>query len=268
MRGLIAVSLIGLVVVAGCGSKGKSLSVSSGTTPQSSAPTIPDTNVKGSPGTAKFVSQPYHPNLKAANFTSQITNKWFPLIPGRTWTYIGRRDGVPNKHVLTVTNQTKTILGVPNVVVQDVVTNNADGSLIEKTTDWYSQDTAGDIWYFGENTAEYTNGVVSSTAGTWEAGVDNAQPGIVIKGTPQVGQIYRQEYRPGVAEDIAKVISTNSSISVPLGQYNNVVETLDTDPLDPAKLEHKWYAAGVGFVHAVRKSGGHSEQVNLVRMTG
>jgi hypothetical protein len=170
--------------------------------------------------------------------------------------------------VLTVTNQTRTILGVPNVVVQDVVTNNANGSLIEKTTDWYSQDRAGNIWYFGENTAEYTNGTVSSTAGTWEAGVDNALPGIVIHAQPAVGQIYRQEYRPGVAEDIAKVLGTTGSITVPAGHYTNIAETLDTDPLDPAKIEHKWYARGVGFVRAVRKSGGHVEQVSLVRMTG
>jgi hypothetical protein len=261
----VASLLIGAIAVAGCGSSGKSLSSAA---TQASTSTIPDTNVKGFPGEAKFASQPYHPQLNPADFTSHITNRYFPLIPGRTWTYTGRRDGVPNKHILTVTNQTKTILGIPQVVVQDVVTNTADGSLIEKTTDWYSQDKAGNIWYFGENTAEYTNNVVSSTAGTWEAGVDNALPGIVIHGQPQTGQLYHQEFRPGVAEDIAKVIGTNGTITVPLGHYTHVVETLDLDPLDPAKLEHKWYVAGIGFVHAVRKSGGHVEQVNLVRMTG
>jgi hypothetical protein len=110
--------------------------------------------------------------------------------------------------------------------------------------------------------------VVSSTAGTWEAGVDNAQAGIVIHGNPQQGQIYRQEYRPGVAEDIAKVLTLHGTITVPAGHYTNIVETIDTDPLDPAKIEHKWYEAGVGFVHAVRKSGGHVEQVNLVSVKG
>jgi hypothetical protein len=268
-RLLLAPILIGVVAFAGCGSSGKSLNASNGTATQTSTPTVPDTNVKGSAASSKLAAQPYHPQLNPSGFTSHITNQYFPLIPGRQWTYTGRRDGVPNKHVLTVTNQTKTILGVPNVVVQDVVTNTADGSLIEKTTDWYSQDRAGSIWYFGENTAEYTNNVVTSTAGTWEAGVDNALPGIVIHGTPQQGQIYRQEYRPGVAEDIAKVLTLHGSIAVPFGHYNNnVVETLDTDPLDPAKLEHKWYVKGIGFVHAVRKSGGHVEQVNLVKMTG
>ena len=33
-----------------------------------------------------------------------------------------------------------------------------------------------------------------STGGSWEAGVDSAKPGIIMKGNPQVGDAYRQEY--------------------------------------------------------------------------
>ena len=154
-------------------------------------------------------------------------------------------------------------MGVRCVVVQDVVTQHQ--SLVEKTTDWYAQDKAGNVWYFGEDTAEYQNGVVTSTSGTWEAGVDMAQPGIVMPARPKVGATYRQEYRPGVALDMATILSVNSTAKVPAGTFHHVVETLDKNPLDPSKIEHKWYAAGAGFVKAVLHGGGHVETTLQVR---
>ena len=248
-------------VVAGCGSSGTSLSTanSSGSTPPTSAGSTPPPDTSGVPVN-------YHPHIDPTQFTTQVTNRYFPLKPGRTLVYTGIRDGAPTKHVFAVTHQTKRVLGVDCLVISDVVTQN--GSLVEKTTDWYAQDSQGNVWYFGENTAEYANGVVTSTAGTWEAGVDHAQPGIVMPAKPVVGKAYRQEYRPGQALDIARIVSLNATAKVPAGTYTHLVVTDDINPLDPSKREHKWYAAGIGFVRAVLHGGGHTETTQLAKISG
>jgi hypothetical protein len=156
-------------------------------------------------------------------------------------------------------------MGVRCVIVRDVVTSN--GALVEKTTDWYAQAANGDVWYFGEATAEYTDGAVSSTQGSWEAGVDNAQPGIVMKGAPQVGDSYRQEYRPGEAEDTARVLRVEASIQVPGGTFHDVLVTEDSDPLNPDKIDEKAYAPGVGLVSTKRDRAGHHEDSSYVKTT-
>ncbi len=246
----ISIPIVATVAAAlvGCGSSGSSSSSSS------TALKIPKQKVK--------VAN-YHPNINPADFHTPVTNPYLPFIPGTTHQYKGTRDGVPTSTSVKVTNGSKTILGVKTVVVSDIVTQSH--SLVEKTTDWYAQDKAGNVWYFGEDTAEYANGTVTSTAGTWEAGVDNAQPGIVMKANPTPGPAYREEYRPGQAEDMAKVLTNTATITIPKGTFHNLVETFNTDPLDPSKLEHKWYAKGIGPVKAIRHSGGHNEISELVK---
>ena len=208
----------------------------------------------------------YDPKIDPAQFSSKVTNPYTPWKPGARWVYTGTKDGQPERVEVTVKKQTKTIVGVRCVVVSDIVTTNS--TLAEKTTDWYAQDKAGNVWYFGEDTAEYQNGVVTSTQGTWEAGVDNAKPGIVMKAHPKPGQLYRQEYRPGIAEDKARVLTVTATQKVPAGTYNNVVETRDINPLDPSKIENKWFAKGVGSIRVLRIRSSHQEQTKLVRKMG
>jgi hypothetical protein len=205
----------------------------------------------------------YHPKIDPAKFTTRITNPYMPLRVGTTHHYSGVRDGAPTQHVMTVTRQTRTVMGVKCVVVTDNVTQNQ--SLVEKTTDWYAQDAAGNVWYFGENTAEYQNGVVTTTAGTWEAGVDKALPGIVMPAVPTVGKTFQQEYRPGVALDKATVVALNGVARTPGGSFTHLVVTLDKNPLDPSKMEHKYFARGIGFVYAVLQGGGHREVTRFVK---
>jgi len=205
----------------------------------------------------------YHPKIDPRKFTNKVTNPYFPLVPGKTLHYTGIRDGRPTQHVFTVTRQTRVVMGVRCAVIKDIVTQNQ--SLVEKTTDWYAQDDKGNVWYFGEDTAEYQNGVVTSTAGTWEAGVDKAQPGIVMPANPKLGVWYQQEYRPGIALDRARFLSLNTKVRVPAGSFSRVIVTFDLNPLDPSKKERKWYAPGVGFVQAILHGGGHSETTKLVK---
>lgn len=198
-----------------------------------------------------------------ATFTSDIDNPYWPMKPGTRWVY-GETDaqGSRKRVEITVTNDTRTIIGIQARVVHDVVTEG--GQLIEDTYDWYAQDADGNIWYLGESTKEYENGKVKTTAGSWEAGVDGAQPGIVVLAKPVAGLTYRQEYYEGEAEDAAAVLSVNELVGVPAGSYEDVLMTKDYTPLVPTMLEYKFYARDVGPVLVLAVSGGSGRE-ELVR---
>ena len=102
------------------------------------------------------------------------------MSPGTRWTYREiDAEGEEQKVVVTVTNETKKIAnGITARVVHDVVT--ADGENVEVTDDWYAQDDAGNVWYLGEDTQEYEDGNPVSKEGSWEAGRDDAQPGVIV----------------------------------------------------------------------------------------
>lgn len=203
--------------------------------------------------------------LDPTTFTTQIDNPYWPMAPGSAWELVERdgKGGV-QRVVVTVTPETRTVMGIEARVVHDVVTE--DGRLVEDTLDWYAQDAEGNVWYLGEETKEYEDGKVVSTAGSWEAGVDGAQPGIAVPAVPEVGMSYRQEYLAGEAEDAATVLSLDEWVAVPAGSYDDVLMTKDYTPLDPAILEHKFFAPGVGPVLALGISGGAGRE-ELVRHT-
>ena len=206
----------------------------------------------------------YNPVIDPVNFVSGIDNKYFPLVPGTKHTYTAETDEGTERIEVYVTHQTKNVLGVTCVVVDDKVW--LDDELIEATLDWYAQDGDGNVWYFGEDTKEYDeNGNVISTEGSWEAGVDGAMPGIIMWAEPKVGDTYRQEYYEGEAEDMAKVLRMNASVSVPWGDYEDCLVTKEWTPLERGVIEHKYYAPGVGVVLEVARAGGKS-RVELVNV--
>jgi hypothetical protein len=207
-------------------------------------------------------SSAYAPKIDPASFTDRISNRYFPLKEG-TSVYDGTKDGAPMHIEMAVLPDRKTILGVSTMVVHDTV--SISGKLQEDTFDWYAQDARGSVWYFGEDTRELDpDGRVVSTQGTWLAGVNGAQPGIVMPANPTVGTTYQQEYARGVAEDRIKVLRMDASLQVPAGTYQNLIQTEDTTPLEPNKLEHKWFAPGVGFLAGEMLRGG-SERIQYVR---
>ena len=177
------------------------------------------------------------------------------MVPGSRWVYRETdAEGIEQRVEVTVTAETKVILGISATVVHDIVTQ--DGQVIEDTFDWYAQDRSGNLWYLGEATEEFEDGVVVSTEGSWEAGVDGAQAGIILPGDPEVGLTYRQEYYAGQAEDTATVLSLDERAEVPYGSFDHVLLTKDYTPLDPTVLEYKFYAPGVGPVLVLAVSGG------------
>jgi hypothetical protein len=199
-------------------------------------------------------------NLDADDFVERIDHPYWPMSPGNRWVY--REDG--QRVEVTVTERTKQILGIDATVVHDVVSE--DGELVEDTFDWYGQDEDGNLWYLGEETKEFENGEVKSTAGSWEAGVDGAEAGILLPGEPEIGQRYRQEYYEGEAEDNGEILSVDEKVEVPFGSFDEVLMTKDTTPLEPDVLEHKFYAKDVGPV-LVLKLSGDSGREELVRFT-
>ena len=202
-------------------------------------------------------------DLDPADFTTRIDNPYFPLTPGgRTggkWVYRGREGGQNVRVEVNVTSAKREIEGISAVVVEDVVTGS--GGLIEKTFDWYAQDSAGNVWYLGEDTKEYEGGRAVSTAGSWESGVDGAEAGIIMPAQPHVGLAYRQEYYEGEAEDDARVVALNESAEVPVGSFDGVLKTRDTTPLEPNLVEFKYYAKGVGLVLKEAASGAGREEL-------
>jgi len=177
-----------------------------------------------------------------------ITNPYWPMKPGTRWVY---KEGSTQKVVVTVLPRTETILGAKTRVVHDVVSKN--GRVIEDTYDWYAQDRKGNVWYMGEATKEYSGGQVN-TEGSWRAGVNGAEPGIIVPAHPKIGASYCQEYLKGHAEDNARNLSLDEQVTVPQGHYDHVFMTRETTPLEPKVLEYKFYARGVGPVLSVSAS--------------
>jgi len=197
----------------------------------------------GARTTSAPVTQPYEPHIDAGDFVARVDNPFFPLVPGTVFRYESTSG---EKGVVTVTDRTRKIAGISATVVHDQVFE--EGELAEDTYDWYAQDRAGNVWYLGEDSHEMQNGQEISTTGSWETGQAGAKPGLAMPAQPSVGQAYRQEYRPGVAEDQGRIEAIGVSATVPYGAFDDCIRTVDTTPLEPAVRETKLYCRDVGLV--------------------
>lgn len=176
-----------------------------------------------------------------------IDNAWFPLTPGTTLVYKGIKDGKKGSDLFHVTKRTRMVGGVRCVVVEDMLVLN--GRLEEHTLDYYAQDRDGNVWYMGEQTATYDRqGNVVDTEGSWETGVNGAEPGIFMPADPHVGDQFRQEYLPGHAEDHFRIMSLDTSVTVPYSSFDHVMRTREWTPLEPGTRDAKFYVKGIGEV--------------------
>ena len=202
--------------------------------------------------------------INPGNFPGGSRNRLFPLIPGTAFYYTGEDDGVPTTGLMTVTSSTKVIIGVPTIVVHDQAWNAGD--LVEDTFDWYAEDRRGNVWYFGEDVTQLDHGQIIGHAGSWEAGVAGAIPGIIMPAVPQKGRTYVQELAPGVAEDQMKVVSLDATVRVPFGTLTGCLKTEEFTPLHPDLLDNKFHCPGVGLVRGVAVVGS-PEIYSLTRIT-
>jgi hypothetical protein len=200
------------------------------------------------------------------SFVRLVDNPWFPLRPGTTYVYRGAEGREPARDVLTVTHATKTIEGVRCTVIHDRL--YLRGRLAEQTIDWYAQDAAGNVWYFGETTRELdARGRVTSTEGSWEAGVDGAQAGIYMPAHPHVGQRGVQEHYKGHAEDHFAVLSLSATVRAPAVSSRHALLTREWTPLESGVVDHKLYVRDIGTVSEETVKGG-TERLRLVAIRG
>jgi hypothetical protein len=206
----------------------------------------------------------YDPEIDPANFSTVVNNPYLPFPVGAQWDYESMTDeGLETIHI-EVLPDTRTILGVECISVRDVV--SLDGEAVEDTIDWYAQDGAGNVWYFGEISFSFEEGFVSSIEGSWLSGVDGAKPGIVMLANPIPGTTYRQEWLLGDAEDAATVLDDDVTVTIGLGTFTNCVQTADFLPPEPDALEHKFFAPGIGFIFETKP--GSTETLELVGYSG
>jgi hypothetical protein len=237
-----------------------------------SAPSKPSTAggsvVSGLAAAGSGVSAPsaYEPHLRPTDFSLVIDNPYFPLPVGRTWVYRGTRDGQSQIDRVTVTLQTKRVAeGITARVIRDVATHT--GKLLEKTFDWYAQDKHGNVWYLGEDTTAYLANGQTDKSGSWQAGVNDAEPGIIMLADPQIPDAYRQELLKGQAEDTAWIINRGGSVSAPFRTFPRALRTLEFARIEPGVVDQKIYAPGIGIVSETALTG-PQEVAQLVRMTG
>jgi hypothetical protein len=145
-----------------------------------------------------------------SSFGGGVVNPYFPVVPGLTNTYQGQIDGVSARETFTVTHRVKIVAGIPANVIRDALyLEREDGKgmyLAEYTLDWYATSDTGDVWYLGEDTAEYDEaGNLVSTDGSWQAGVDGAVAGIYMPAHPSVGAVYQQEVAAD-AQDMFRIV--------------------------------------------------------------
>jgi len=221
------------------------------------------------PGRAQAAGQScratgYEPALSPSDFQAVINNRYFPLPVGRTLTYRGIKDGQSQIDVVHVTSRTRVIEGITATAVSDIARHH--GKLLEKTTDFYAQDRRGNVWYLGEKTAAFSDGHVDHS-GSWMAGVNDAEPGIVMLASPRVPDAYRQECLPGVAEDMAWIVVRGGSLRLPFEIARGVLSSLEFARIEPGVIDRKVYAPGLGIVSETAMSGPR-ETARLVSVRG
>jgi hypothetical protein len=252
-------ALLTAIAVTSCGDDGPSSPDASTTVPATS-PQIAD----GAPVIDPGDGGNYRPDVDPANFVETVDHPYFPLAPGTRWVYEGESDGEAERIEVVVTGDRRAIQGISAVVVRDTV--SIGGELVEDTYDWFAQDRDGNVWYLGEDTHEFEDGVEVSTEGSWEHGTDGALAGIVMPAEPTAGLAYRQEYDAGEAEDMGEIIEVGARKTIGLGTYEDVVVTEDWTPLEPDVVENKWYAPGVGNIYEIHTQGPPG-RVELVEFT-
>jgi hypothetical protein len=214
----------------------------------------------GGGGSSNSKKNPDEPSFAEARFTqpTEIDNQYHPMVPETVNIYQAETEDGIETIVVEVLDETRDVNGVASRVVRDRV--YLEELLIEDTHDWFAQDDTGNVWYMGETVINYEyddegNLLGTDNEGAWEAGQDVAgvgslaEPGILIKATPTVGDTYRQEYYPDIAEDMAEVTAVDQSLTLTDGSlYSEVIEVREWNPLETDSEEFKYYAPGVGLI--------------------
>jgi len=211
---------------------------------------------------AELGQGPYDPVLDPSEFSPVVDNPLLPFPPRRTLIYEKRTDQGLETVEVTAGKEVVDVAGFPCRAVR--VVEKLDGVKVEETLDWYSQRTDGAVWYFGELAKHYVDGFLDNLDGSWRTGRDGAKPGIVMLADPRPGDVYRQEFSISSAEDLARVLATGETVTVPYGTFTNCVKIEEWSPLSPENAEWKYYSPTFGMVLEVDSVTG--ERLELVRV--
>jgi hypothetical protein len=185
----------------------------------------------------------------------QIDNPYFPMTDTRTYVYSGRdADGpVDERFEHTNIGAGPVIAGVQTSIQQDL--EFEDGLLVEKTFDYFAQDTLGNVWYLGEDVTTYEydengNLIGETTEGAWKAGLNGAEPGFIMPVELTEGFNYFQEHAlADEAMDQGTIfVAFIETLTLEIGTFENVLQILETTELEPDAREFKYYAPGVGLI--------------------
>lgn len=204
----------------------------------------------GGAGTRAAAAAPANekPRIDPAKFRAVVDNPWLPMVPGTTFRFVEKLGKNTSDIEVAVTHETRKVMEVSCVVVRERVAVKGKAESLNET--WYAQDADGNVWIFGEADQEFLDRGRVSTEGSWEAGVDGAEPGIVMHANPAPGKPYAQGLAPGIAEDMEQVVSVTDSVTVPYGTFAGCVRTKQWSMLETG-TDKKWYAKGVGLVRAL-----------------
>jgi len=205
----------------------------------------------------------YDPDLDEDDFVEGVDHPYLPLLTGAVWIYQKQTDEGLEEITVEVLDETMCIDDIECIVVRDTVT--LDGEFVEDTLDWFAQDEDGTVWYMGEIALNYEDGQIVDIDGSWRAGEDGGQPGVIMMATPIVGTTYRQELLLTEAEDAGTVLSTTATVTIGIGTFANCLETRDFTPLEPEVEEFKYYAPGVGVILELEPESG--ERLELISFT-
>ena len=209
-----------------------------------------------------------------ADFTHPLTinNTYFPLHVGDIYVYSAETEDGIEEDTVTVTHQKRKLGGVDCRAVSDIVTltnDVLDHKITEETTDWYAEDDEGNVWYCGEDSTEFSydeqgNLVGSNDGGSWNVDVPGAEGGIIMLAAPERGDTYRQEFLEGVAEDMARVVKLDATVSIEYSDFDNCLQTKEWTPLESGSIGRKFYYPGLGQVYETELSGGKTVNSELV----
>jgi hypothetical protein len=202
-----------------------------------------------------LAQDPILPDFSPDNFATSAPNPYVSLELGHSQAMQGRTaEGVVERDVITVIGPGPLIMGVQTVSVKDDAFE--DDRLVERTFDYFATDADGNLWYFGEDVMNYRYDDAGKLIGTdaessWLAGIEGAQPGILVPARPVVGEVRFQEFAPAnEATDYARVVATVAVLTVAGQEYRDVLQLFETSMSEAGLREFKYFAKGAGLIRA------------------
>lgn len=197
-----------------------------------------------------------------SNYSTTSNNIYFPMRPGQLAVFLDETEDEPVGLRIKVLNRTESLYKNNSRIVTRVVeeiewvdedrdgVRDRDEELLEISRNFFAQTGTGTVCYFGETVDIYEDGELASHEGAWRADQGNNAPGIIMPDPARVGDVYLQEFAPGVALDQAEHLSIGV-VGVGDDTYEDALSVSECPLAEDDKCKdpsHKVYAPGKGLV--------------------